>query len=73
MKLDDRNLMLEIVDILRTLGGNNGFANIQPKTKHLLIKYANKLDDFVKRDIKAQKSMSIETFEGETVYGGQEQ
>jgi len=73
MKLDDRNLMLEIVDVLRALGGNNGFANLQPKTKHLLLRYASKLDDFVKRDIKAQKSMSIETFEGETVYGGQEQ
>lgn len=68
MKVDDRNTILETVDILRALGGNNGFSNLQPKTKRTLLQYANKLDDLVKRDIKAGQSMSIESFEGETVY-----
>ena len=68
MKTDDRNTLLETVDILRMIGGNNGFSNLQPKVKKMLLNYANKIDDMVKKDIQWNKSMSVEDFEGETVH-----
>jgi len=68
LKTDDRNTLLETVDILRTIGGNNGFSNLQPKVKKMLLSYANKIDDMVKKDIQWSKSMSIEQFDGEVVY-----
>jgi hypothetical protein len=68
LKTDDRNTLLETVDILRMIGGNNGFSNLQPKVKKMLLSYANKIDDMVKKDIQWSKSMSIEQFDGEVVY-----
>lgn len=55
MTMEDRDLLLETVDILRALGGNNGFSNLQPKIKHLLLKYANGIDTIVKNDVKITK------------------
>ena len=51
MTVDDRNKILEIIDILRALGGQNGFTNLQPKIKKMLISYSNDLKDIVERDI----------------------
>ena len=51
MKVDDRNKILEVADVLRALGGNNGFANLQPKIKHMLIGYANDLKKIVEDDV----------------------
>lgn len=53
MTIEERNKILETVDILRALGGNNGFSNLQPKIKHMLLGYANDLKDIVERDVKA--------------------
>ena len=53
MTIEERNKILETVDILRALGGNNGFSNLQPKVKHMLLGYANDLKDIVERDVKA--------------------
>ena len=53
MKIEERNKILETVDILRALGGNNGFSNLQPKVKRMLLGYANELKDIVERDVKA--------------------
>lgn len=69
MTVDDRNKILETVDILRAIGGNNGFSNLQPKVKKMLLGYANELNDIVKRDIAIKNSMQKEDFDGETVYG----
>lgn len=68
LKTDDRNTLLETVDILRMIGGNNGFSNLQPKVKKMLLSYANKIDDMVKKDIQWSKSISVEQFDGEVVY-----
>lgn len=68
MTVEDRNTILEAVDILRTLGGNNGFSNLQPKFKKLLLKYANGLNDIVEKDVKLKNSMKTENFDGEIVY-----
>lgn len=51
MTLEDRNTILEAADILKTLGGNNGFANLQPKLKTMLKSYGGKLQNIVERDI----------------------
>lgn len=51
MKVEQRNTILEVVDILRALSGNNGFGNLQPKVKHLLGKYAVDLKKIVEDDI----------------------
>lgn len=51
LTVDERNCILETVDILRTLGGNNGFSNLQPKVKRVLLAYANNLKAIVERDI----------------------
>lgn len=52
MTVDERNKILEAVDILRALGGQNGFSNLQPKIKRLLLGYANDLKDIVENDVK---------------------
>ena len=52
MTVDERNKILEAVDILRALGGQNGFSNLQPKIKRLLLNYANDLKDIVENDVK---------------------
>lgn len=53
LTVDERNCILETVDILRTLGGNNGFSNLQPKVKRMLLGYANNLKAIVERDIRS--------------------
>lgn len=68
MTVEDRNTIYEAVDVLRALGGNNGFSNLQPKMKKMLLGYANKLKDIVDKDVKFGKSMTVEEFNGETVY-----
>lgn len=69
MTIEDRNKILETVDILRALGGNNGFSNLQPKFKRTLLSYANDLKAIVEKDVKFEKSMKTEEFNGEVVYG----
>lgn len=68
MTVEDRNTIYEAVDILRALGGNNGFSNLQPKMKKMLLGYANKLKEIVDKDVQFGKSMTVEEFTGETVY-----
>ena len=51
MKMEDRNLILEVSEVLKLLGGNNGYANVQPKIKQRLIEYSKKLEKLVKNDI----------------------
>lgn len=68
MTVEDRNTIYEAVDILRALGGNNGFSNLQPKMKKMLLDYANKLKEIVDKDVQFGKSMTVEEFNGETVY-----
>lgn len=67
MTTDERNLVLETVDILRTLGGQNGFTNLQPKLKRMLLQRANALNAMVEKDIRGGNT---EEFDGETVYEG---
>lgn len=52
MTVSERSTALEIVDILRALGGNNGFSNLQPKIKRTLLNYANDLKKIVDNDIR---------------------
>ena len=54
MTMEERNTILEAADILKALGGNNGFANIQPKLKATLRSYAGKLDKIARDDIQAE-------------------
>ena len=54
MTMEERNVIFEASDILKTLGGNNGFANIQPKLKATLRSYATKLDKIARDDIQAE-------------------
>ena len=68
MTVQDRNDIYETVDILRALGGQNGFSNLRPKIKKLLLNYANKLKDIADRDTKFNNSMEQEDFDGEIVY-----
>lgn len=51
MKVEDRNKLMEVSDILKALGGNNGFGNLQPKIKRMLLGYASDLDRIVKDDV----------------------
>ncbi len=51
MKVDDRNKLLEVADVLCALGGNNGFSNLQPKIKRMLLGYANDLKKIVDDDV----------------------
>lgn len=53
MTVDERNKILETVDILRALGGNNGFSNLQPKVKRMLLQYSNDLKKIVEDDVEA--------------------
>ena len=55
MTIEERNKILEVVDILRALGGNNGFSNLQPKVKHMLLAYSNDLKAIVEDDVKSGK------------------
>ena len=68
MTVEDRNTIYEAVDVLRALGGNSGFSNLQPKMKKMLLGYANRLKEIVDKDVKFGKSMTVEEFNGETVY-----
>lgn len=51
MTVQERNEILETADILRALGGQNGFSNLQPKIKRLLLEHANNLKTIVENDI----------------------
>lgn len=50
MTVEERTTVMEVVDILQTLGGNNGFGNLQPRIKMLLKGYAKKLRGIAERD-----------------------
>lgn len=50
MTVQERTTILEAADILKALGGNNGFGNLQPKIKSMLRGYANQLIEIVKND-----------------------
>ena len=54
MTTEERNVIFEAADILKTLGGNNGFANLQPKLKAMLRSYAGKLDKIARDDIQTE-------------------
>jgi len=68
MTVQDRNDIYETVNILRALGGQNGFSNLRPKIKKLLLNYANRLNDIADRDSKLSDALQNEEFSGETVY-----
>jgi hypothetical protein len=68
MTIEERNVIYETVDILRAIGGNNGFSNLQPKIKKMLLGYATKLNEIADKDIKFGQSMKQEEFNGEIVY-----
>lgn len=68
MTVQERDQILEAVDLLRAIGGNNGFSNLQPKLKRILLKKASELKQIVDDDIRKFSSHSSEIFEGETVY-----
>ena len=51
MRVEERNKLSEVADVLRALGGNNGFGNLQPKIKHMLLGYANDLKKIVEDDV----------------------
>lgn len=68
MTREEQDTIFEVIDILRALGGSNGFSNLQPKIKHSLLKYASKLKDIVEKDIRIETSTVMEDFNGETVY-----
>ena len=63
MTQNERTTIYESVDILRALGGNNGFSNLQPKMKRILLDYANKLNDIADRDVKKEKTSVVEPAE----------
>ena len=58
MKVEERDIILETVDTLRLLGGNNGFSNLQPKIKKLLLSRANELKAIVENDIRGGQKES---------------
>ena len=68
MTINERNTIYETTDILRALGGNNGFSNLQPRIKKMLLVYANRLKDIADRDAQFGKDLQVEEFEGETIY-----
>lgn len=51
MTLDQRNSILEAADILKRLGGKNGFSNLQPKIRMLCMKKGHELTEIVENDI----------------------
>lgn len=65
MTVNERNKVLEVVDILRALGGHNGFSNLQPKVKKILLGYANDLKDIVERDVNGGGVVSEEHLDEE--------
>ena len=67
MTIEDRSTILEVVDLLRTIGGQNGFCNLRPQLKKLLLRKANDLNKIVEREIK-QQDTAFKEFTGETVY-----
>lgn len=68
MNNEDRNTILETVDILRLIGGNNGFSNLRPNIKRQLLNHANRLKGIVDRDTQVSNSMQVEEFDGEVVH-----
>ena len=54
MTMEERNTILEAADILKALGGNNGFTNLKPKLKNILKNYAVDLEKIVRNDIQAE-------------------
>lgn len=68
MTTQERNDILETVDLLKAMGGQNGFANFQPKFKKTLLSYAHKLEAIVSKDIKIKNSITEEEFTGEVIY-----
>lgn len=69
MTTNERNDILEAVDLLRMIGGN-GFSNLQPKIKRLFMQKANRLKEIVENDIRGGTSTSevVEDWGGETIY-----
>lgn len=67
MTPEDRNTIAETVDILRALGGNNGFSNLRPKMKKLLLTQANKLNGILNSGSRSD-GLEVVEFSGETVY-----
>ncbi len=68
MTVNDRDTILEAVEILKLIGGNNGFCNLRPERKKIVLKTAKNLKDIVERDIKNSQSFSKVDFDGEVVY-----
>lgn len=68
MTAHERGQILEAVDILRMLGGQNGFSNLQPKIRKKLLSTANALRQIVNDDIQKLSGYRTEEFEGETIY-----
>jgi hypothetical protein len=68
MTVNDRNTILEAVDLLQVLGGNNGFCNLRPERKKIVLKTAKNLKDIVERDIKNSQSFQKVDFSGDVVY-----
>ena len=68
MTTQERDVVYETVDILRALGGHNGFSNLQPRVKKVLLKYANRLKEIADRDVSIDNSMQNEEFDGEIIY-----
>lgn len=55
MTVQERTEILETVDILRAIGGQNGFSNLQPKIKKMLLERASALKKIVENDIMNNK------------------
>ncbi len=68
MTVNDRNTILEAVDLLKLLGGNNGFCNLRPERKKIVLKMAKNLKDIVERDIKNSQSFEKVDFIGDVIY-----
>lgn len=60
MTVEERNTILESADILQALGGNNGFSNLQPKLKKMLLVQAVALKKIVEKDIRANSQDPIQ-------------
>ena len=68
MTVNDRDMILEAVDLLKLLGGNNGFCNLRPERKKIVLKMAKNLKDIVERDNKNSQSFQKVDFSGDVVY-----
>ena len=55
MKNEERDIILETVDTLRLLGGNNGFRTMQPTIRKMLLKRANELKKIVENDVRDEQ------------------